>query len=820
MPQPPTPLEQLPRVVAPAASAEDDQELPSGPPLALQLTKAMVPPANDLNAPRPAFVSAQRLSGVVDRELVAEGDAEVRKVGTVLTGDRVTYWPVEDEVEALGNARLQQGDDVISGPRMRLKVDDQVGFIEQASYFVKRQSAKPEEPIDARWAASQAESEEGTGFAAPRTLNIKPGQTKIKRQKPVNEVTEARGDAERVDLEGENQIRLTEATFTTCKPGNDDWYLRANEIRLDYDTDVGTGHDASVHFLGVPIFYTPWVTFALNNERKSGFLAPSYGTTSDSGAEISVPYYWNIAPNMDATFEPRILTKRGIQLGTEFRYLNSAFGGLYRGNDVFEYLPHDREANRDRWGVALSHVQSSTTNGFAGSLFYNRVSDNDYYTDLSSQITSTSKTQLLQQGLLTYGGGGWWNTTVNLQTYQTLQPDPQNPVTKPYRLLPQVTLNARQPDFYFTDSALFGQYTSFVSPDNSKIEGQRLVMQPQVSLPFVTPGWYVIPRVGVNITHYSLSDPAPVSAFPGSISRTLPIFSVDSGLTFERSSHWFGREYTQTLEPRLFYLNIPYKNQNDIPIFDTALADFNFAQIFADNQFSGWDRINNANQVTAALSSRLIDPKNGAEIMRGMIGQIFYFTDDKVALPGTTLRKWDKSDFLAAFSGQILPKVYADAALQYDLGDQQFQRYAVGARYVPAPGKLLNASYRYNADAATPINEIDLAAQWPISGRWQAVGRYTYALKNDNATTSTTTSPGGTPVEVIGGLEYNAGCWALRAVGHRIQTTQADSVTQFFVQLELSDFARIGSNPLNVLQRRIPGYSIARPMTDASLAEQ
>ncbi len=191
-----------------------------------------------------------------------------------------------------------------------------------------------------------------------------------------------------------------------------------------------------------------------------------------------------------------------------------------------------------------------------------------------------------------------------------------------------------------------------------------------------------------------------------------------------------------------------------------------------------------------------------------MLGQIFYFTDDRVVLPGTTFRKWDKSDFLAAFSGQILPKLYADAALQYDIGDQEFQRYAVGLRYLPAPGKALNAAYRYNVDAATPINEVDISGQLPISGRWQAVGRYNYSFNYD------------TPIEIIGGLEYNAGCWALRAVAHRIQTTEADSVTQFFVQLELSDLSRIGSNPLNVLQRRIPGYSMARPMADQGLAEQ
>lgn len=255
------------------------------------------------------------------------------------------------------------------------------------------------------------------------------------------------------------------------------------------------------------------------------------------------------------------------------------------------------------------------------------------------------------------------------------------------------------------------------------------------------------------------------------------------------------------------YLYIPYTDQNNIPVFDTALADFNFAQIFADNRFSGWDRINNANQLTAALSSRLIDPASGAEIMRGMIGEIFYFTPNKVVLPGTTNPQWDKSDFLAAFSGQVYPKVYADAALQYNIGDQQFQRYALGARYVPELGKVLNALYSYNNQTSPQINQVDISGQWPISGHWQAVGRYNYSFVNDN------------PVEIIGGLEYNAGCWALRTVAHRVQTTQSSSSTQFFVQLELTGLAGLGNNPLNFLQRRIPGYAVGPVQTDRALGD-
>ncbi|MCB1932149.1 MAG: LPS assembly protein LptD [Candidatus Accumulibacter sp.] len=752
-----------------------------------------------------AVLTAGRISGVVDREVLAEEGAELRQDDKVLTADRLTYWPVDDEVEAVGSVRLQQRDDVISGLKMRMRLEDQFGFFDQAEYFVKRPPRTAPRPK----AGVTADSEFSSGFAAPRALDLMPGQTQYKYRDDVNGgATQGRGSAERIDFEGENQIQMTSATYTTCEPGNDDWYLKVADLHLDYDKEVGTGSDATVQFLGVPILYSPWMSFSLNNQRKSGFLTPTYGTSSDSGIEFTLPYYWNIAPNMDATLEPRILTKRGLQLGTDFRYLNSAYGGTYVGDVRAEYLPNDRVAHMDRWGVSLAHNQV-TDNGFSGVVNYNRVSDSDYYTDLSSEITKTSETQLLQQGLLTYSGGGWWNATANVQTFQTLQPDPQNPVAEPYQLLPQITVNARQPDLYSTDSSFFGQYTDFVHPGKTKVDGQRTVVQPQISLPYVTPGWYVTPRVGVNVTHYALSYPGSANVLPTSINRTLPIFSVDSGMTFERPSRWFGRDYTQTLEPRLYYLNIPYDNQNDIPVFDTALADFNFAQIFADNQFSGWDRINNANQLTAALSSRLINPVSGNEIMRGMIGQRLYFTEDKVTLPGTTTRKWDKSDLLAGFTGQVLPRVYADAAVQYTVDDQQFQRYSFGARYFPEAGKLLNASYSYNTQAATPIEQIDVSGVWPISARWQAVGRYNYSFLQN------------VPIEIIGGLQYNAGCWVLRVVGHRVQTTEADSTTRAFVQLELSDFSRLGSSPLNLLRRRIPGYGVAnQPMEDSALAEQ
>lgn len=798
----------------PGGPRDEDVVDDPGPALVLRASTKLEQLPKDGAVPRPAFLSAQRMAGEVNREFNAEGDAELRKIGSVVNADRLTYWPLDDEVEAEGNVRLQQGEDVISGPKLRLRLEDQVGYFEQPSYYLKHQSL-----LGGKTASDRAESNRylgkvsnnawwNSGFAAPQSMELASGGTKL------STTTESRGEADRLDFEGENQFRLWNNSFTTCPVDNNDWYVRTKELKLDYDREVGEGKDATVYFKDVPILYTPWLSFSLNNERKSGFLRPSFGTSSDNGFEYEQPYYWNIAPNMDATISPRVMSKRGVQVGNEFRYLNTALGGAYSGKIDAEFLPGDKLRDGDnRYGFSLLHNQAANK-GFTGLINYNKVSDDDYYTDLSSDITRTSQTQLLQQGMLTYGGGGWWSTSLNFQQYQTLQPDDENPVLEQYRMLPQITFNARKPDFHLTDLTFLGQYTNFTIRKREQFgttypDGKRTVLYPQVALPYVTPGWYITPKFGVNYRDYSLTGQS--SGTPDSMSVTLPVFSVDSGMTFERSSNWFGRDYTQTLEPRLYYLNIPYKDQSSIPLFDSALADFNFAQIFSENQFSGWDRVNNANQLTAALTSRLIEPATGNELMRAMIGQRFYFERNKVALSGATVTsdndKWDRSDFLAAFSGQILPKVYADAAWQLDINDQRTERYSAGMRYQPAPGKVLNASYRYNSDVTAPINQVDFSGQWPIGGGWHGVGRLNYSFKDDGTVLSTGEQTGRI-IESIAGLEYNGGCWIVRGVVRRQALTSADASTSFFVQLELSGLGRIGSNPLSLLKRNIQGYSL------------
>ncbi|MBK8523525.1 MAG: LPS assembly protein LptD [Betaproteobacteria bacterium] len=793
-------------------------DLPDGatPTLALRTDKTLEPIQSG-GQPLPMFLTADELSGITGHETVASGDAEARRAGLVVNAERLTYWPVEDELEAAGDVRLAKGDDYVTGPRMRMKMVDQTGVFDQPNFFLKRESS---------WAAQERKRQEkgAKGSAVVAAAGTMPA-TKAQMSRPEEgslmnvlgvsadepaplPLTEARGSAERIDFEGESKLRIINGNYTTCKAPDPGWYLKSDELALDYDRQVGEGKNATLYFQNAPIFWSPWLSFSLNNQRKSGFLAPTFGSSSVNGLTLATPYYWNIAPNMDATIAPRVYAKRGLQLGSEFRYLDHNYAGNVRG----EFLPNDRLGDdEDRYAYSLRH-QQNLGRGFTGTLNISGVSDDQYFTDLASRSVLSSQRQLLRQGMVSYGSD-WWSANVIGQAYQTLNPDadPTQQIAKPYSLAPQININARRPDFFRTDAAFFGQYSAFT---HSKLdEGRRTVAYPQLSVPFVQPGWYVTPKIGAHVTSYSLD--RRISTGDTSISRSLPIFSVDAGMTFERDTTWFGAKATQTLEPRLYYLSVPYEKQTHIPVFDSAVADFNFATIFSENQFTGYDRVSDANQLTAAVTTRLIDPTSGAEAMRAMFGQRYYFqrqrvTLDTVALPLAEQGKWNKSDFLMAFSGRVLPKTYLDAALQYNPSDTRMERSSLGARYQPELGKVLNASYRFASKEVSSgaLKNVDVAGQWPIWGGWSAVGRYNYSILDHK------------PVETVAGLEYNAGCWAVRVVGHQVVTTTGRDNTSVFVQLELNDFARIGSNPIDLLRRNVQGYGLSnQPVADPVFGE-
>jgi LPS-assembly protein len=697
-------------------------------------------------ASRATLMAAEQLSGTTDEVMRAEGAAELRRPGTTLTADVIVYEPPTDELQADGNVKLVRNEDVIEGPSLRYKLDRSEGVFDKPRYTVRR--------------------------------NLQTGEDL--------RTTTGSGHADSMEFLGENHIRMQNATYSTCGPDNPDWYAKAESLELDFVSEEGEGRNGTVYFKGVPVLYSPWLDFSLNNRRKSGFLTPTFGTSNRTGIDLIVPYYWNIAPNMDATIAPRVLGTRGFMLSNEFRYVDSSYSGVAR----LDYLFNDSILNRSRHALSLQHLQQFSPR-VTGSLNINAVSDRDYYTDLGSRLSITSISNLARQGSLTYSGS-WWSATASALEYQVLAN-----IKPVYSQVPSLALNAYRADLPAGAAfRLSSSYTDFRIDDTSRDEGRRTVIYPQLSLPVQTSYLSITPKVGVHFSNYELDRGTTNAALPTSLSRSIPIFSLDASTVFESDSDLLGQGLVQTLEPRLYYVLSPHKDQSDYPVFDTALADFNFAQIFSENVFVGPDRIADSNQLTAALVSRFIDPDTGDERARAAFGQRFYFSDQLVTLPGGTPRTERVASTLAALSGELLPDTRVDAAIQYNTDLSQTERYNLSTRWSPRPAHVVNAAYRFRrgTTTTTEVRDVDLSAQWPLTTRWYGVARYNYSVAERRL------------VEGLGGLEYNGGCWIGRVVFQRIATNVEQSRTALFFQLELNDFSRIGSNPLDALKRSIPGY--------------
>ena len=768
----------------------------------LASTPVMMPWLKRPGEALPTFIAAEQIAGQTDVELVAEGNVELRKRNSSLHSDRLTYRQPIEEIEAEGNVRLSRDGDHVQGPRMRMQMEESTGFFEQPEYSIRR--------IKTGSAPTLWTGTEERRSANPSTAIVKTGAIWTGEEEPfATDLTTGHGSAARMEFEGEGKYRLIDATYSTCAPvaGRDpDWFVRTADLRLDYDAEEGTARDATLVFLGTPILYSPWLNFSLNNERKSGLLTPTAGSTSKGGIEFTQPFYWNVAPNMDATIAPRYMEKRGILWNGEYRYLQPDYSGSLHG----QYLNQDKlEDDNRRSSYSVKHRQNFGY-GFHGTLDLNGVSDDTFFSDLGSGSAVVSRTNLVRQGTLSYSGG-WWSANLLAQRFQTLQDPDLPPVTEPYRRLPQLTVSASRGDLPLGLTFAFkGEYVDFRSGSSTTTEGKRIVMYPQLSLPLQTDVFSITPKIGLHSSRYDLdtryntNGNGQVIGGPDTITRNVPLFSLDSGVTFERGFEWQGKSLTQTLEPRLYYLYVPNRDQNQIPVFDTSSTDYNFAQTFAENRYGGPDRIGDANQLTAMISTRLLDPETGAETMRAAFGQRFYFTDQKVGLPATPtspaeqLRTDRYADLLGSFSGQILPKTYADANLQYSPQVRRMERFNVGARYQPEAGKVLNAGYRYTRDQLQQpgLSQIDVSGQWPLAGGWHGVGRINYSIKESRM------------VETVAGLEYDGGCWIGRVVFQRLATQEKDSNTSFFVQLEFNGFAKVGTNPLEMLKRNVPGYGV------------
>lgn len=748
----------------------------------------------------PSFVIADRITGQVEVQTEAFGNVELRRAGSQVYADRLTYRPLDDELEATGSVRLLQEGAEVLGPHLRMKLSEQTGSAENVSYRFVREV--PSEFYSMQPTVVTVSSSNSVTSGAPMMLNVA-NSYGLPTQAPPNRTSEASGQAERIDFEGENQFSLFSNTYSTCKPDQADWYLQTSRTHLDYDSGEGTARHASLWFLGAPIVYSPVMGFPLNSQRRTGILHPHFSASTRNGFDFTLPYYINLAPNYDLTLFPRYLSKRGFQIGAEARYLDFNYQGATR----FEYLPNDEIRERRRYGYRIEHTHN-LGRGVSATINWNGVSDDYYWQDLSSRLLLTSQVQLPKQVMLSYVPTPWLQTNLQVQRYQTLQLDPTTTVSRPYYLEPQLNLFGYKPNVLGTDLSMLGQYTRFTHVDATRTQGDRLVFYPQLSLPYVHPAFQFTPKIGLHMSQYRLERQA--AGEPDSFSRVLPTFSLDSTVVFEREGDWFGKGYIQTLEPRLYYVNIPYKDQSRLPLFDTGISDFNFAQIFSENRYSGYDRINDANQLTAAVTTRLLDGETGVERFKAMLGQRYYFKPQRVSIPGETSRQTDFSNVIAAVNGLIAPKTYTDVAWEYNYRERFTPRFAAGVRYQPDYGRVFSASYRYTRDSLTTalptVDQVDFAGQWPISSRWYAVGRYNYSLRDKRV------------LESIGGIEYNAGCWALRLVGQRLAAISGKPNDSFFLQLELNDFGSIGSNPIGLLRRSIPGYGKVNELpSDSSL---
>jgi len=708
------------------------------------------PPATTAANPEaPAVIEADSLVGQKENQIEATGDATIRQGGQSIRADHMLYQQSSREVDAQGSVVLEQDGNTMSGPHLQFNLDNSVGKMEQPQFYLKENGA--------------------------------------------------RGSADLLHIQDRQHYTLDNATYTTCPAGNQDWFLKMGTLEIDRTRQIGTAWGASVEFKGVPILYSPWMDFPLNNQNKSGFLAPIFGGTVSSGYQVTLPYYWNIAPNLDATITPSEMTKRGLMLSNEFRYLEPG----YRGELNVDVLPNDALANHSRKLFSLKHDQT-LANHLNGYVNFTRVGDNSYFRDLGEAVNATSQVNLLQEGGLNFAAGEW-TSTLRVQRYQTLQ-DPAAPIVEPYARLPQLTIGTQQ-NHSGVNLAFAGEYVDFSHP--TEVNGSRTVLNPSVSYPLVSDSaFYITPKVALHSTYYAMGA-NNVGALPNA-SRTLPILSVDSGVFFERESNMFGGDYLQTFEPRAFYVYVPYRNQSALPNFDSAQADFNFTQIFTENRFSGSDRIGDADQITLAATSRLLDQKSGAERLKFMLGERFSLIMPQVNLPipatttstttptttptttTTPAANIGRSDILLAASGQVSRATSLDSELQFDPNQAHAQLYNVAAHYRPEAGKVLNLGYRFQRDT---LRQVDFSTQWPLFRRWDMVGRWNYSLQDSRT------------LEATAGLEYNQSCWTMRLVAQHFVTATLQTNTGLFLQLELNDFIKVGPDPLTMLKQSVPGYT-------------
>jgi LPS-assembly protein len=757
-------------LAAALAAAPADAEPPP-----LQPSTVLAPaPKGEAARQRPVYLQADELTAQPDLQAQARGHVEFRRAGVVLRADRLSYDGPDDRVSAFGNVSIRYGGMAYSGSELQLTVQRFEGYFDQPTFDYPALGAG--------------------------------------------------GRAERVDFLGPAMAQALHAQYTSCPrdgSGDPDWLLRADKLQIDLDTNEGIAEGAVLRFLGVPVLGLPVLSFPLSDARKSGWLPPSIGLDSQSGVEIGVPYYWNIAPNRDATITPLVLSRRGAAVHGQFRYLEP----LDVGRIEATVLPNDRVADRSRWATELSQ-EGSLASGLHYSAALFRVSDNAFWQDFPQSLPAVSP-RLLPLDLR--ADRQWANALGSAQVYahvqrwQVLQTGTGSElITPPYQRSPQLGLRIGPTLPAGLRFGLETEVNQFNLPTGAlptlQPDGWRWHALAHLSRPWVTPGTWVTPRLSFNAASYRL-EPAPALAAVQStagLARIIPTASLDAGMSFERDDRWFGKAQRQTLEPRLQYVYTPYRDQNPYPIYDSAQRDYNVVSIFNESTFTGIDRVSDANQLTGGVTTRWVNAETGAESLRLALAQRFLFSEQRVTSDGVPIQK-GLSDLLLEGGTSLVPDWRLDASLQFNSASSRIVRSILGAQYSPGPFRTVSAGYRLQrstgANTSTQGSEqFELGWQWPVyhgsaqpvgasggcGGTLYAVGRVNYSMKDSRVTDS------------LIGAEYDAGCWIGRVVAERMSTGRSEAATRVLLQLELVGLSRLGTNPLQTLKDNIPGYQLLR----------
>lgn len=641
------------------------------------------------------------------------GNVVVQRDNAVLQGNSAEYDKTRDRLVLEGDVIYRSGDTVIRGDKASMLLSEESGEISNASFDFP--------------------GIHGTGSAD--SLSLSKGQ--------------------RAALKG--------VRYTTCPPGKEDWLLRAGELSLDRESNTGEAYHAVLSFKGVPFLYSPYLNFPLEG-RKTGLLPPTIGTSKTNGTDISLPFYWNIAPNQDATITPRNITARGGMLMTEYRLLTESTNGQLNG----DFLKDDKIYEDDR-SYFIGRHSAKLSKGWRSDLRYQRVSDTDYFDDLGNSQESSSQTHLERHASLSYRNP-YWDFQGKVQDYQTLDG------SEPYQRLPQLSLTGESPRRINRPQLAVESEAVAFRHDTKIPTGNRLDIKPSITLPLEGASWFIHPKAAWRYTEYQLEDYAAADH----TIRSMPVSSIDTGLFFDRELTVGESPYTQTLEPRLFYLNVPYHNQDDIPRFDTSLNDFSFSQMFRDNRFSGADRQGDTHQLTAALTTRFIDEASGRERFNAAIGQITYFEDRRVTLlPGGEPETESTSNLIGELGFIPSDSLSFSVTDEWDPHQQVTERLSSRLRYSPNDRQVLSLSYRF--DRSKLQRQTDTVMLWPVTPHWRVIGRWNYDLENEKS------------LDSIGGIEYESCCWTARMIARASRDSIEDELDRtYIVNLELKGLATLG----------------------------